>query len=267
METQIKWIVQKEAIHLKEFINFLENRSGNIEYSIPESIDLNEQRVVLGSIEFVTTYNKMYGEYENSKQLFNLDLYKTTNYYKYLSGRLWNENCFWVPFWKLKQDVTNYFQMFQTNRLFIRPDDGAKTFTGTTIGEKWARKELEIIRNLDSSKNLKDDTLVLVAPKSMVIGPEIRALIGPNELVSFSFYNEPEHKCNVNYEKISKEVVKYVDQINLSKIKVDPFYTMDLAISENTFKIIELNSFNCAGLYNMDYELVYRAIVKYIKYG
>lgn len=43
----------------------------------------------------------------------------------------------------------------------------------------------------------------------------------------------------------------------------DAFYTIDIGMTSNGPRIIELNSFVSAGLYNMDYEKVTKAVEDY----
>ncbi len=252
MYHDIVWIVEPNTT-FKNFARYLKLNNKKVERKI-DSIDHNYWRVVIGSIPFVQYYYNCFREYENSPDLFYLPDYDTTKYYPVLKDNLLNSDCFWVPYEYLYLNVDKYFEMFNCDRLFIRPDSGDKRFTGTTIGKKWARKELDVISGLPHNKT---NGLVLVSSYKN-IDCEARFLIGPKGIVDFSFYQNLEEDFETG--RILKN---FVDKLDLSGIVAGPFFTLDVCLSNGAAKIIEMNSFNCAGFYNMDYYLITKAVEDY----
>lgn len=193
--------------------------------------------VVRGSAEFVTANDPG----------FSLREFKCSHYYHRMSLPLQNRHGVWMTWGMLKKNHAEMFEMFENDRLFIRPDSGLKLFTGTTIGRKWAMRELEVIEQLPGNK-VDDDTLVLVNDE-IGIGRECRVLAYRNEeVVSWSMYQGG--WVSSDEPQIRRAV---------SKMTWWPsnFYVIDFGFNGLSLNsVIELNSFNCAGLYEMDMDRV-----------
>ena len=80
---------------------------------------------------------------------------------------------------------------------------------------------------------------------------EVRFLMHQNKIVSHSFYS---NSCSDSgLEKLKKLVES-------EEYYPDKFYTIDAGLTAWGPKIIEYNSFSCAGLYDMDYEKVVKTV-------
>lgn len=142
------------------------------------------------------------------------------------------------------------FDYFKTDHLFIRPNSGLKEFTGTTFHSKWAKSELDCIRSLPNSSI--DDKILCLVSKARPIQQEARFLVINNKVIDGSLYTENEGE----YDKMlaaAKEFCK-----NHAGI-----YILDVCMSDSVPYVVEINSFECSGLYSMDVKTVCDAVDKY----
>lgn len=194
--------------------------------------------VVRGSTKFVGKTNPIF---------FNLEKY-SQNYTAHIDRKVLLNSDASIILW----GAFKHHWVSEHERLFIRPFSGEKIFTGTTIGHKWHKKECEIIEGLPSTSGLTDDTLIVFAKEKKIFS-ETRFLVGPGGIVDDSHYNGVPPSSMEWLEQ--KELIDSID-----KTKFDPFFTVDTCLSENGPAIVEVNSFNCAGLYDMNMIKVVRAL-------
>jgi hypothetical protein len=231
----MKWVIQ-DGVFGDETDALLPHLSGGVVVtSTPQAGD-----VVRGTVEFVL---------QSGGRWLTLENYRCSGYYHRVDG-LVNRNARWAYWGELKAEGAKDRFFRQEEKLFIRPDSGAKLFTGTTITKKWWRKELEIIEGLPWSK-IRDDDLVLLAPVKEIV-KEVRGLYRGCELVSHAVYAGEEAG---DEEWVMEDLFRYAGYCP------DEFFTVDLAfLASGWFGILELNSFVSAGLYGMDMEKVARAV-------
>jgi ATP-grasp domain, R2K clade family 3 len=220
---------------------------------IQDGVTANADIFVRGSIEFVTEFNNMYGEYTNLYTT-TLSNYTYSEYTKDIDDDMLNQSYIIMPWHKLYRPYTRDIIKSATvsNRFFIRPNSGRKIFTGTTLGYKYFTKELDIIKSLPSS-NINDNDLVVISSEKQ-IDAEYRLLMHKNTIIDYAPYiiNNP---VNVNIKDDLCELA--------SKIKYfpDTFYVLDICYNKSFPYILELNGASTSGWYDMDYN----KIVKYIK--
>lgn len=170
------------------------------------------------------------------------------------SNWMLNSGFIMVPFGVIKNDHSRFFDLFETNCLFIRPNSGQKTFTGTTINRYNAEDELSASMQLTSVMN---DTICLVSPALDIKG-EFRFVIGNKEVIDGSEYRwdnilDIRHDYPDDCLKLAKEMARFPWQPDIC-------YTVDIADTPNGPKIVELNGFSCAGLYACDKDLIVNRI-------
>jgi hypothetical protein len=120
--------------------------------------------------------------------------------------------------------------------LFIRPDSGAKPFTGHVVAPDEKHKIKSLIRAIGP------ESLVVVAP-AREIGEENRFVICDRKVVAGSRYlpdESPDYK---------NSFLRLADKIARHKWQPDLCYTVDIAESEGGIYLLEINSFSCAGFY------------------
>jgi len=207
--------------------------------------------IVRGTTKFIKETYDRWNEFSNMPKLFTIKNYKCSKYYQKVP-RLLNQDFLILPWWRLSDSKYILCEYFGDG-LFIRPNSGEKLFTGTTVGHKWFHKELDIIKSLPSS-NFTEDTLVVVA-KQQKIWNERRFVMHENTIITSAVYGGDSQADE------GPEV--YSDLVTSNRYYPDDFYTIDVCMTENGPRIVELNSMVCAGLYDCDYEKVVKSVETY----
>lgn len=128
---------------------------------------------------------------------------------------------------------------------FIRPDSGLKSFTGTVIN---SRAELdEEIRVWEYMNKTTPSELVVISPAESIVG-EFRFIICNGEIVGESRYQKNgKHVENTDIPDGAKTLAEEVCKAGWHP---DTIFTCDICECRGgEFKIIEFNSFACAGWY------------------
>jgi len=207
--------------------------------------------IVRGTTKFIKETYDRWGEFSNMPKLLTLKNYTCSKYYQKVP-RLLNQDFLILPWCTLSDSKYILCEHFGDG-LFIRPNSGKKLFTGTTVGRKWFHKELDIIKSLPSS-NFTEDTLVVVA-KQQKIWNERRFVMHENTIITSAVYGGDSQADE------GPEV--YSDLVTSNRYYPDDFYTIDVCMTENGPRIVELNSMVCAGLYDCDYEKVVKSVETY----
>lgn len=157
----------------------------------------------------------------------------------------------WAMF---KQRRREFFYQWDTDKIFIRPDSGLKTFAGTPL--KYGTLDFDI-ETLDKLSSVMDETLIMVAPSHNIRG-EFRFVIADGKVVTGSEYRwdgklDIRRDWTPECEDLARMVAEHPWQIDIA-------YTCDVALLEDSVKLVELNGFSCAGLYACDLDKVVRAV-------
>jgi hypothetical protein len=145
--------------------------------------DVQEPIIPYGTVAFCRLLKNTEGLFFNENNLryhyyrSNLDLNKA----------LWiNEDYIIMPYNQIKQDPSRIFKLFNQDYVFIRPDSGAKLFTGFCVSPETINAE---INYLDQMSGLTNHSLVILAPARKIYA-EYRFIIIANEVVTGSLYIE-----------------------------------------------------------------------------
>lgn len=206
--------------------------------------DKNECVVAYGSIEFL----KSIGYYEKNyiPSFYMQETQLSCRHYlpQIPSYLLLNADYIMLPYGEFKRRGEQAFDYFKTNKLFIRPDSGLKTFAGTTIHLDDFDYE---INTLDKLTSATDDTIILIS-KIKPIHKEYRIVIADRKVIASSQYKENDKVIMI--EGAPDGAINVANAVAKLEWQPDTAYTVDVAELDNgLFKIIELNSFSCAGLY------------------
>ena len=174
------------------------------------------------------------------------------SYYPILGNLLLNYDYVIVPWKKL---TTNWFDGVR----FIRPDNGRKTFLGMVTDFD------HILEDVGSSVvNIQDGTLALVTSVKRTKF-EWRFFVS-NEgkvITGCQYHKNGELDVEEGYDNqayVLAEKVCNIQKLN-ERIK-DLVYVVDVCLTDgNEYKVVELNSFSCAGVYACDV----KKLVAYIK--
>jgi hypothetical protein len=251
----MKWILEDvegmpENKILAEKLNTRVLNKRQLEDQLRLSDFKNEKFIFRGSLESAKKFAPFL-----SSQLC-LKHYECSFYYP-RTPNLLNSDCIFLPWSLLSANKELIFKAFPDSmNFFIRPDYGSKEFTGTTISKTWFDKDLEIIKSLPGN-NIYNDLMVLIS-SAKNIKNEYRLLVNDaKEIIDHSIYDN-----DINFELYHKDI-KYIQKELIDKINFcpDPLFTVDVALLGNTgykydYRIVEINSFTCSGLYNMDLDKV-----------
>lgn len=244
----MKWVIQEKVFgeETQLLIDALERNK--IEHY---NFYANGNCIIRGTIDFVENYQSLTWKYLG----LTLENYDCSKYYNIFKDYLLNRKCLFMSWAQLNDNEDLIFNAWpETDRFFIRPNSGRKLFTGTTLTKKWWYRELKIISELPSTNDLKSSDLVLVAPAQEILA-EYRCVMHLGTLITYSQYaGEPQADEDIN-------IRLFADLLQYYNWYPDQLYTMDIAATAKGWKILELNSFVSAGLYNIDYD----KLVSYIE--
>lgn len=216
----------------------------------------NTPCVVYGSIEFIREirkYNILPGIYYSDEN------FKITKYlHQYPENIFLNEDYISIPFGLFKKEnLERYFKYFNSNSIFIKPDSGFKTFSGVNIDNENYRIEVETIKQLSSAT---ENTISIISGSKKIL-EEYRFFIINKRVVSGSMYMK-NNKFNSDpfYPENAKKVAEMIANNNWEP---DICYTCDVAFTgKKEYKVIELNSFSCAGLYSANIDEIVKNVNK-----
>lgn len=173
----------------------------------------------------------------------NLDNFKYTTYAPHYGHLLLNSDWFCLP---LREAVRRRDFIFsgEDQLVFVRPNNGDKDFAGGLYD--WDHFNLDNFGYKFSFHN--PDILIIISPAKL-IGKEIRYFIGDRVILSSSEYGQHNRRESfglTNPDVFVEDVLKTIDW------EADPVYNIDICEAEDGWKITELNSFSCSGIYNCD---------------
>lgn len=249
----MKWLIEPEVFQDESdlFIDAL--KSLGVEYDLCESDTqyehfiskyLQDKDVLFhGSLQF----GKLLKSRNSLVKVFcDLPQYECTYYYPRFGDYLLNSEYVIIAYGDLdrrKDWLINH--VGQGSSVFLRPSSGYKSFTGMTVSAKnW--NILSFLRN-----RLDPEDLIVVAP-SIEISKEWRVIILEGKIVGASQY-----KSNFELVRVPgapKSVLDYAENV-LDSIYYDPDggWTLDICeTGSGQLKVVEANSFSCAGFYAAD---------------
>ncbi len=213
--------------------------------------------VAYGSIEFLEALDSLNMGYIPSRYM-EINALKCSHYLPNIpSEYLLNDNFIMLPYKEFKKNPNRIYDLYETNKLFVRPDSGLKTFAGTTIHIEDFDYEINSLENLTS---VLPTTMILVSPIKK-IEKEYRILVGNRKVIAASQYKVKD--TVVMKEGAPVEAIKLAEKIICLSEQPDIVYTVDIAQTiTGEYKVIELNSFSAAGLYHCNPEIVLKKVSK-----
>jgi hypothetical protein len=225
-------------IYEYDYIPFLVNNT-----KIPFTED-DEPVIVYSTINASRRIPKFFGHYIN-EELLRCNVYMSLMDID--PNAFLNQDHLFCTFQSLEDDYDYYYDLFQHDDLFFRPNNGVKEFTGAVIKREHMKSELNAMKQM---YQVSPQSMVLIStPKK--IHDESRFLIGNDKIIDFSRYQvNGKHKED---QKLSKESIQFVrDVLKQSTWRPDELFCLDVATTDEGIKIIELNSFSCSGWYAMN---------------
>ena len=147
------------------------------------------------------------------------------------------------------------------NKIFIRPSNGYKSFTGQVISLDNLENEINTLKN--SYDGIDTETLVLLS-NTQELEEEYRFFVIDGKVVTGSMYMDTNNRSIFKgyYDKPVNDGEAFDFAIEMSKLHTpDKAFTIDVCITkEGEYKLLEINSFNCASMYGADYDKIVEAV-------
>lgn len=286
-----KWLIEKGLFTDTEDNLIDALKKHNIEYKtlsyVPFDDDLlgrceklfpkDDCIVFYGSLNFGTKLRKMSwipGVYLDEKK------YECTSYYPIFGDLLVHKNYLMMPYGDLLRRKDQLYNMFNDghtlpiNKLFIRPNSGLKSFTGTVL----PYHDFEDGVKMCGFYGVEPDLLVIISD-AKTLSKEWRFVVVNGEVISGSLYRDwssPEKitpgTTTKDYVLMNSHSVKEVctDEGAIEFAKkcakmYDPesAWTLDVAqMGIGNYGVLEVGCFSGAGLYGNDLEKVVKAVTE-----
>ncbi|WP_298901223.1 ATP-grasp domain-containing protein [uncultured Psychroserpens sp.] len=169
-----------------------------------------------------------------------------------------------------KDHVLNYeFQVMKltdnidwtTNtQLFIKPFRDAKVFTGQVFNKHtWSDYVYEALAS-KRSENLNENTLIQIS-KPQDIRKEARLWIVGEQIIDAGYYKFNENSA---FElNVPPEGIQFAKQM-ISLFNIADAFVMDIGLTHNGWKIVEINCINSSGFYpNTNIKAIFKALFTY----
>ena len=167
-----------------------------------------------------------------------LENYKCSTYYSYLGKYLLNEKYIIMPIGDIVRNVNTLFN--NSKGLFIRPNTGLKLFNAQVHHKENFKDSFSFISMMTRPTDLA------ILSETKTIEKEWRFICANKEIITGCQYKE-NNETSIK-EDYPIEALNLAQTIANEDFQPDPMYTIDVCYS-NGYKLVELNSFSCAGLY------------------
>ena len=219
---------------------------------IPQYFKNEECVIVYGSMEFVKQQqSKGYvpGAYSQLKNL------ECVNYISNLDDPsiLLNDEHVMITFSELCRRPNFFFKALNAEEIFIRPNSGQKIFTGCVLRKDNFDSEILSLKQLTS---ISHDTLILVSP-AQKIKSEYRIAVVNRDVVAASRYQLNGEISLSKYAPL--EVIDTARKIAQNTWQPDIAYIVDIAVTDNGSKVLELNAISTSGLYMMNLPKMFKS--------
>lgn len=274
---KLYWLIEKDLHETeKSHIDILKKL--NIHYKLvdgskfdfnPDTLfNIDDCVIFYGSLQYgkkVRQSNLVPGLYWNEKNML------CSNYYSYYENELLHSDYIMLPYGEISRKRDFLFKIFG-DTLFIRPDSGNKQFTGNLLN----KDNFDYVLDIINIYNIDNDLMCLISPAKNIL-KEWRFVIVNGEVISGSLYRDWTNggeltendtkdivllKSKSKYELVDEnsDVFKYCQKV--SKLyDADKAYTIDITLTDNNeYKVIEIGSFSCAGLYSNDLEKIIKSV-------
>lgn len=237
---------QADVVSLKEFNDMMEVRD-----------DGRACVVSVGSIWANTTLKRMRPNWVGNWH--DETLFTCRRYYSFWGKHLTQRDYVMLPLSEVERRKEWVFDKVGIeDDVFIRPDSGAKDFTGTVV----SRAQFDSWLNVVKEYNPADLLCVLAPPQS--IDRELRLVVKDRKVVAGATYKIAKH---MSQEPLSESdgmmdrVVEFTEMVLADNPPpLPPVHVIDIALQGDRLSILEVGCFCCAGLYCIDHRLIAKAV-------
>lgn len=195
-----------------------------------------------------------------------LENYECYKYYGFFGEHLLNSNYMMMGLNDVLRNKNRIFGRFGTDKIFIRPSNGYKSFPGQLLPYTNFDQEFDIMSK--SYGGLDMDVLTVVSP-AVEINEEYRFIVVDGKVVSGSLYMDENNRksWSAYYDRGCEDSYAWQFAEEMAKIyQPDKAYTIDVCeLPSGEYKLIELNSFCCGSMYGNNYDAVVKAVNECVK--
>lgn len=261
---KLKWIIQNNLIKpevLKQFKEAFETL--NIDYEEVQVIPFSMILPAFSPVDQVVFYGSttlMLTAYENEQ-------YQHGVFYDPLSFSMKSYLHHWGNYMLNAEGQVMTFEKFIKTTVdtreewFLRPNEDDKSFAGTVMSsseiKEWYEKILQV-----NNPQLHADTNIMVAPTQQLI-KEWRNIVIDGKVIDSSRYM-CHGKLQIQKEDCPPEMLQFVEK----QVKVyapNDIFVIDIAETNQGYKIIECNCFNGTGFYEHNIQKIVKSITDKLK--
>ena len=208
---------------------------------------------------------------ENDKPMITMGSYtlaRIAQQRKWTPGSFINENfefSKWVKGWGIdnmlngdatEAKVKDIIVPDGFDKIFARPSEDTKFFAGQVFERDNLRFWLKEVMACEDSETLNAETYIIIAPYKEILA-EYRLFVIDGIIVTGSLYKIKDQVITgVHLDPVAIDFAKKM----IAKWEPDRAYVLDIAITENGPKIIEINNMNSSGFYKSDVSKIVDAI-------
>ena len=254
------WVIQENIGHEEKFVSLIEN------------IEKFDQEYTL--VKVVPFVGEIIPDIETSEKTICFGAYSMR---KLAMKKNWTPGVYdmdWFPYQSLidvlGDSVLNHKAVFgkfgeitpALDEFFIRPTHDGKEFAGMIKSAGQLREWQDRVINLglsDNGSTLTHNTEVMIASLQKIYNEHRYFVIG-NRVVTGSQYKLGKRVVYGLTDENMDVAQKFVDKLSGY---IDHPYVIDIAYTDDGYKVIELNTMNCAGFYACDMQKLVTALIEY----
>ena len=261
----INWILQKNLTkpeileRIKSVLNGKDEIWEEVEVipfseEVPEIQNKETFKIIYGSTTFML--NAFKDEELKEGVFFDPTKFQMRNYVEQWKDKVLN---FEGQLLKFRQ-ISN-LKSEQEKKWFIRPNNDGKEFSGKVESYKELINWSNEVCKLDIPELNSNTEVWISEPKK--IKKEWRLFIVDNQIVSSSRYMN-DGELDESENDIPNEMIEFAKE-RISEYRIEDVYVMDIAETENEYKLIECNCFNGTGFYKHDVEKIIQSVNKFVQ--
>jgi len=170
------------------------------------------------------------------------DQFRCTKYYSYYGKYLINQDYTFIPYSEFVRRRHYWQPVLSDMEIFIRPDSNMKTFNGMALNSMYKLEDY-------CYDKIDPDTLVIVAPYKKILY-EWRFIVVDRQVITGSQYKKNGRKDINPY--CPEGAAFMAQEIANEEWMPDSVFVIDIGMTCDHIGLIEIGSFNCAGLYECD---------------
>ena len=179
--------------------------------------------------------------------------FECTTYYAHFGKYLLNDQYMMMPLAELLRRKCELLEHYH-GHFFVRPSTGFKSFTGQVLFDETFDKDVEWFVEFAKPED------IVVVSEARTLGMEFRFWVAQKKVIAGSLY-----KCKGEtvYERFDTakhqiEALQFAERVASEIWEPDPLYVIDVVGYASAWRLLEINSFSCSGIYAADPEPLIR---------